>query len=246
MNIYIICILIILVLYYFNSYASIDDIWLINLDKDKTKLNSLLSQEIYLPKKINRWNATYGKEEDRINAANDGVHYIISRSNSTDENTKSTKILSKPGEIGCWLSHKRLLKFLNNQYYPYNHGHLILEDDCIVDRQFIKKWNIIRKTIPINWDIVYLGIGDIQADDLNMYIKKWKNTDKWGNSGTFAYIVRHRAIPYILEQLKFMNSPIDVQYFYMLGKLNIYIVDPPLIKTDIHVKSSIDEQQIRE
>jgi GR25 family glycosyltransferase involved in LPS biosynthesis len=226
--------------------VSIDDIWLINLDKEIGRLEHFNKFSSFLPKPVNRWKATYGKDEDRINANNDGVHFLLSRSNNTEENKRSSKVLSKPGEIGCWLSHKRLLRHLRTLPVSSNTGHLILEDDVVIPEDFIKQWDTIKQTIPRYWDIIYLNIGEIRGSRINEHVIRWDNTGEWGNSGTAAYIIRHGAIDHVLEKLRFMTSPIDVQYFYMLGDLNIYIVDPQIISTNSELVSSIDLQEKRE
>jgi GR25 family glycosyltransferase involved in LPS biosynthesis len=242
----ILVILVIIGIYFLiKTPPSIDDIWMINLDKDKERLEYIKTYSPFLPKPINRWKATYGKEEDRTDANNDGVHYLLSRSNDAEENKNSNKVLSKPGEIGCWLSHKRLLRHLSQLQVSSSTGHLILEDDVIISEDFTRRWELIKHKIPRDWDMIYLNIGTIRGDRINEHVIRWKNTGEWGNAGTAAYIVRHGALNHILEKLRFMTSPIDVQYFYMLGDLNIYIVDPEIISTNTEFESSIDQQQKR-
>ena len=241
-------ILVILLIYYIFSGTvrpSIDDIWVINLEQDKNKLQDVMKQQDHFSVKINRWNGTYGKDEDRTNADKDGVHFMLSRSENAEENNKSNKILNKSGEIGCWLSHKRLLRDLYKMNVPPNYGHLILEDDIVVQTDFSEKWNKIRKSIPTDWDIVYLGINKMVGDRLNEHVFRWRNDKSPGNFGTHAYLVRHRSLKHILEKLRFMTAPIDVQFYNMLGDLNIYIVDPPLITVNADLESSIDKQQKR-
>lgn len=226
----------------------IDEIWVINLNKDTERMKSVLQQERYLPHKIQRWTAAYGKEEIREDIAmNDGVQTIISRSSDANENKKSDKVLNKAGEIGCWLSHKRLLKHLIKSNYPPNFGHLICEDDIKIPANFNERWDSISKTIPGDWDMVYLGIGGPHGDHINKHVIKWKNDKKEGaNFRTHAYLVRHKSIGKILDKLALMAAPIDVQYYLMLGGLNIYIVDPELISpNEDDFKSSIDEQELR-
>lgn len=244
----IIGILLILLIYYIFSGTvrpSIDDIWVINLEKDKDKLQHIMKQQYRFPVNINRWVGTYGKDEDRINADKDGVHFMFSRSDNADENNRSNNILSKPGEIGCWLSHKRLLRHLYKMIVPPNYGHLILEDDAVVQTDFSEKWDKIRKSIPTDWDIVYLGINKMVGDRLNEHVFRWRNDQSSGNWGCHGYLVRHRSLKHILEKIRFMTAPIDVQFYNMLGDLHIYIVDPPLITVNADLESSIDKQQKR-
>ncbi len=233
--------------YYMWNYVtpSIDDIWVLNLDKDTERLKILMKQQPLLPQKINRWKATYGKEEDRDRAAKDGVNHILSKSGDIELNKSNKNVINIPGEIGCWLSHKRLLRHLNTLDVSPNFGHLILEDDVLIDKDFLQKWDKIKLSIPGDWDFIYLGISNIVGDRMNEHVVKWKNSADWGNYGTYAYIIRHRAIPHILDKLNFMSAAIDAQYYNMLGGLNIYIIDPPLILADEEIESTIDSQQRR-
>lgn len=225
---------------------SIDDIWLINLEKDGDRLKSVRSQEHLLPQPIQRWEASYGKDLNRNELAKkDGVQTIISRSTDLDQNKQSNKVLSRAGEIGCWVSHKRLLRHLYSLSVSSSTGHLILEDDIVIPQDFIPRWNAISATIPTDWDIVYLGIGGIHGDRINENVVKWKNDKDDGNWGTFAYLVRHGSIGKILDTLTLMGGPIDVQYFKMLSHLNIYIVDPGLITVNSDFTSSIERQEMR-
>ena len=206
------------------------------------------SQQDRLPKPIQRWQAAYGKEEDREQIGmDDGVDTIITKSSDSEENKRSPKVLNKPGEVGCWLSHKRLLTHLHKGDYPPNFGHLICEDDIIVPHDFMAKWNKIRQTIPTDWDMIYFGARQIHGIRINENLLRWRNDKReFSNWGTYAYMVRHRSIGSILNKLERMSAPIDVQYYRMLGHMNIYIIDPELLPVnETDFKSSIDIQQQR-
>jgi GR25 family glycosyltransferase involved in LPS biosynthesis len=217
---------------YTQKRPSIDDIWIINLEKDVERFEHCMKMAPRLPKTPNRWVGTNGREEDRLSASVDGVSPLLTES-TKEESKKTNKILHSPGVIGCWLSHKRLLRHLQPLRVPNSYGHLIMEDDVNIPVDFQDQWNILRTRIPCDWDMVYLYTGGTYGEKIHNRILRWKN-DKHtsANWGTVAYIVRHGAIPYILSNLQFMDSPIDNQFYRHLGKLNIYIVDPPLITTD--------------
>jgi hypothetical protein len=237
-----------LVTYYISSQIyvvpSIDTIWVVNLDKDVDRMEHIRSQQDRLPKPIQRWRGAYGKEEDREQIVrDDGVQLIITKSSVAEENKKSSKVLNKAGEVGCWLSHKRLLTHLHKGDYPPNFGHLICEDDMVVPHDFMVRWEKIRQTIPTDWDMIYLGVGGPHGDRINENVLRWRNDAEAGNWGTHGYMVRHRSIGLILDKLVLMGGPIDVQYYKMLGNLNIYIVNPDLILTEPAFESSIHIQQ---
>jgi Glycosyltransferase family 25 (LPS biosynthesis protein) len=238
-------ILLVIAFMYYRVTPSIDDIWVLNMDKDKARLQGILDQQHLLPQKINRWTATYGKGESREAAEKDGVSHILSKSGDVELNKSNQNVINIPGEIGCWLSHKRLLRHLNTLNVSPNFGHLILEDDVVIDRDFLRKWDIVKRSIPGDWDVIYLGILNMVGDRINENVVRWKNDAYKGNFGTHGYIVRHRVLPHILDKLKYMSAAIDVQYYNLLGDLKIYIVDPPLVITNDAHASTIDAQQPR-
>lgn len=226
---------------------SIDNIWVINLDKDSERLEHVKKQENLLPKPIKRWKAAYGKEEDRVEITKEGVSTMLSKSCIFAENEKSSKVLNSPGEIGCWLSHKRLLTYLAKMNYPENTGHLICEDDIIVDTDFKNKWATISKNIPSDWEFVYFGIRKMHAVYVNPYVYKWKYTDDnvKRNVGTHAYLIKQSAIPKLLERLRLMTGQIDTQLYDTLSGMNVYITNPLLIDSSETLESSIEIQQKR-
>jgi len=217
----------------------IDDIWFINLDKDTERMKFFMSHAAELPQPPKRWPGTHGKHEERDTAREDGVCTSLSKSMNKADNEKSSKVLHNPGVIGCWLSHKRLLKHLATLPVSSQFGHLIMEDDVHLVDNFVGKWEEVRHEIPSNWDMVYLGYGNLHGDPISPHVVRWRTDKASANWGTFGYLVRHGAIPYMLKQLTFMNSPIDTQYYRMFNDLNVYMLDPALVYADEHMVSTI-------
>jgi GR25 family glycosyltransferase involved in LPS biosynthesis len=217
----------------------IDDLWVINLDKDTERLAQFQEEAKVLGLPIQRWAATHGKKEDRDKAHSDGICTSMTKTENKEEHGTKTTITRTPGVFGCWLSHKRLLQHLATLNVSNSYGHLITEDDCEIPGDFMQKWAIVKQEIPSNWDFIYIGVDGKYGDKISPNVMRWRNDKPAGNWGTHAYLVRHGVIPHILKQLKFYNSPIDVQYYRMLGDLHIYIIDPPLVKQREGIPSSI-------
>ena len=217
----------------------IDDVWFINLDKDTERLAFYKSHAAELPKTPRRWSGTYGKNEDRMAAWRDGVAFVWSTVPDESENKRSTTILSRPGVLGAWLSHKRLLQHLATLPVSSSHGHLIMEDDVHLVPDFVPTWERLRHEVPGNWDIVYLGCGKQSGVHVAPHVLRAKGEERSANTGAFGYLVRHGFIPHMLKQLEYMNAPIDVQYYRMLTDRNVYIMDPHLIYADEHMVSTI-------
>jgi len=222
------------------SPPSIDDAWVINLDKDTERLAQFQRDARVLGLPIKRWAATYGKDVNRKDAEEEGIHPSLTGPDKNKDHKTTTNIVRRPGEYGCWLSHKRLLQHLASLPVSKSHGHLILEDDCEVPEDFLKRWTVIQHEVPSNWDILFVGINKPHGERISPNVLRYSHEIKGGgNWGTHGYLVRHGALPDILQQLQFYHAPIDVQYYRSLQHLNKYIVDPPLVKPRDGVVSTI-------
>ena len=219
---------------------TIGDITVINLEKDKDRWQNIKRQALRLKNMpVNRWNATNGKNITPDEAKKGGVDETIAKFD------KNKIVSTNAGEVGCWLSHKFLLEHLAKQNVPSNFGHLILEDDVDFNPDFIDKFKTIARNIPLNWDIIYLSITNpVGNTEIAPNIYKGKSSTN-GNYGTYSYMVRHGSINKILNELKTMKYAIDIQYGYAFSVLNVYIIDPGLIKlnNNLNNKSSIIEIQ---
>lgn len=235
---------------YFSPFKtpSIDDIWVINLDKDAERWQNIQAKTQHLGNKVNRWSATYGKDLTRDQAQKYGVGYVVTLSRDFDKDDKTDRITSaNAGAVGCWISHKRLLTYLANQNTYNDTGHLICEDDAEFPADFLTgrdAWSKISANIPTDWDMVFLGIKKpIVGTDVAPGIKKMKTTYNKGNWGTHAYLVRHGALKTkILPSIKHMTNEIDVHYNMMAENWNIYICDPTIIRynNDLAIKSNVN------
>lgn len=210
---------------------SIRDVWVINLESASDRWNHIETTYTGTPV-LHRWNATHGKTTTRDEAFLEGVDYRMSRSCSSSQDVQSEYVLKNVGVIGCWLSHKRLLRHLAQQDAHKDDGHLICEDDIDFHKTWVQEWTSLAQAIPGDWDMVYLGINQPKGNQqIAPRIFKGRVLERAdGNWGTYAYLVRHGSIPKILATLRFMTHPIDVQYNFHFDSLNVYIIAPELLK----------------
>src|SRR3990172_1806085 len=126
----------------------LDNIYVINLDKDKERLHKITENFKKYNLKFNRFPAVYGKNLSK---------------NELEEGTTPLcrSILCNFGVVGCALSHKALWKKLVDDIY--NDYYVILEDDATIDNKFV---NIIpkieEKLVKYDIDLLQLycyGIG---------------------------------------------------------------------------------------
>ena len=236
-----------LVICYAFSRPTIDSAHAMNLDKDKERWNNLLASSKAANLPIERWSATYGKDIPYENFRELGVGHAMVK---PDRHDKKHERLVNLGIVGCFISTRNLLTHLSKQPYSDSAGHLILDDDIEIPRDFLKTWEEKRKLIPANWDMIYLGIWRIQGEDVAPGIKKLRSArpqEKPVNTGTFAYIVRHGAIKTkILPWLDYMIDAIDEQYVHKFDEWNVYGIYPNMIivNDQLQKKSSIDDINI--
>ncbi len=129
--------------------------------------------------------------------------------------------LMTPGEVGCAMSHVRLWAQLAESN-DENTTMLILEDDAVFysrktgTTNFVDAMQQVWKTLPSDWDILYLGFSDRGE---RKYIDKGSNEAPKSiqirlfrptyGFHTHAYVLKASAAKVLLSQLP-VNGPLDV------------------------------------
>lgn len=206
------------------------DVWIINLDKSKERWNDMLDQvKVLDPLPVNRWSATDGrvmKEQDFID---EKIPIIIRPQFALESKQERRK-----GEIGCYLSHKKLLEYLAKQKADDDAGHLILEDDVEIEKDTLDKWIKVATNLDKDWDIFFFGIHDPVLQEAKNGIAKVTSIQS-----LHAYMVRQKSIPKILDLIKIMYDPIDEIIRWNSNKLNLYAIVPFVIKQRKNYMSDI-------
>jgi len=227
--------------YTLKSYQTITnksyDTWVINLQNNPTRW------KYFSEMNVNRFDAIDGYTLEKDDAINDGVSLLFMLNTDCVQTEYYTKkyIENNQGKIGCWLSHKRLLRDLISLPSSDFDIHLILEDDVCLDELY--KWEELYHSIPSDWDIVYAGITDPKLTNpvcRNIYRGVTAYPSK-NNFGSHAYFVKHSSIPNILKKLEFMTHEIDVQLDTMFNSMNVYIINPSIVTLNNNsINSSIE------
>lgn len=192
------------------------DIWIINMDKSVARWEEMQRQ--LAPYKgvvpIHRWAATDG----RALGENDYVTLKIPwfmRPDSASEVRKKRRA----GEIGCYLSHRRLLEHLAKQPAKPWDFHLILEDDVRLGPNFLEPFSTVE--IPATCDIFFLGINNPKLGPEEGGVARVHRI-----ASLHAYAVRHSSIPSILETLRYMFDPVDEMIAWDADRLGLYAAIP--------------------
>jgi hypothetical protein len=85
-----------------------------------------------------------------------------------------------------------------------NAGHLILEDDIIIDDKFLDKLKKLIPHIPSDWGILYFGMGEKKLKNVKNEIGEVEFG--WG---CYGFMIKHSKIPEILSKINKMYAPID-------------------------------------
>ena len=135
------------------------------------------------------------------------------------------------GEIGCYLSHLSLIKYLIGTSIKYT---IILEDDTALLPLFEEKVTEILDNFE-NFDMLYLGVSSkVSGQRLcnQSYVYDFSETPII--NGTFAYVLNNSKLEKIYSALLQVKDPIDVTYtnFINNGKITAYVVRPFLANYD--------------
>lgn len=128
----------------------------------------------------------------------------------------------KDGEIGCWLSHYKILQDI--ALLPTNTRILVLEDDVIIEQPI---------AVPTrDFDVLYLGNAD--PTWLSFFNCLWSQISKsLGHAGTHAYVITPEGAQKILSHFQNDDNlfalPIDFAYKAIFKKqpdIRVYEVFP--------------------
>lgn len=223
MIIILIIILIIMIINYYNYKNKIDEIYVINLEKRKDRLE-FIKKTYNLEKDFITYKAIDGKTLD-LNKLQ--INGIIDKKTSEQLEKKRNHHyeLTHEGSIGCYLSHYYLWKSLQESNKSQI---LIFEDDVIFNKITLREINKRLLLLPKNWDI-YLLNNETTAYDKSYYNKKThKHLFKVNRFfGMYAYVINKQAVNKIINSNTLF--PIHQQIDSYLGELaidfnlNIYI-----------------------
>ncbi len=196
---------------------TIEHIYIINL-KNRTDRKQLMTNRL---KENNLNNYTF---IDAINANDILDEYSFAKQN------KKTNIVTA-GHYACAKSHiKTLTTFLNSQY---NYA-LILEDDVLFKKNFIKKINSMY--IPDKYDIIYFG-------GLTNYNKLFLDGFSINDSimGMYAYYANKNIVPKMIDKLSELKTYCDVEFKNNFQKNAILLSD--IIYTNIDDTDTSEKTQ---
>lgn len=205
--------ILLLILCYYQRINTNYDVYIINLDRSQDRLKKIKQLCNKANVNFTRFSAIDGK--------------------------KIKKNIKRKGEYACKLSHIEIWKNFkkNNQQ-----NCIIFEDDVIIPADFWYKLDTKMKSVPNDWDLIYLGGSHIYGDQINSNVLKphvfTKKPERVYNVGLFAYIINKNSVNKLLKYTNGKNTkPIDDQVRNLHNKLNLYYIYPSIIKHDYNFDS---------
>jgi GR25 family glycosyltransferase involved in LPS biosynthesis len=127
--------------------------------------------------------------------------------------------------FGCFLSHVTLWEQMLDFKQPLM---VILEDDVVVVPNFIGRLYTVLKSMPANWDLLYLNgcykkFGPLFAPGVKL---------SSGGLCTSGYAISLAAVGKLSDSLEKSDKPIDhiLDENVLLGHLFAFHADPPLVQ----------------
>jgi len=173
---------------------------------------------------------------------------------------------TRPGVIGCALSHLTLWKQLSED--RIHRAYFICEDDATLMFPFVTEKasdvDMFRKLLrdvlqKENWDIVFLGahlqnryVETETDEEKKVFVVKWRPDDekyRWYSNyigGTFAYIIsRDCATKLVTLARNGIAHAIDYWLYKLFSQFNVYFVEPCLATSPIARVPGIDDSDIQ-
>jgi GR25 family glycosyltransferase involved in LPS biosynthesis len=141
----------------------------------------------------------------------------------------------KYSEISLVLKHCWIIKdAFENKYDSV----LILEDDAILEDDFISKFNRYKDQLPTDWDICWVGsccnLHSKLVQDINVYRESTSRC-------THTYMISMSCINKIIEYIKFVDDGADWYYNALIEKFNLnnYWFEPSLSSQNTMYETTI-------
>ena len=140
----------------------------------------------------------------------------------------SFRTLTK-GQMGCNLSHRKILKWLVNSSEKMI---VVLEDDVHIDKDFPKILGTLE-TSSHPFDIVFLGsrFNDKQLVNIVQLSDKFSlSLSRAREKGAWGYVITKNAAQEFLKIFPFATGPIDdALHAYFLHGLKTYTLNPKVV-----------------
>lgn len=123
------------------------------------------------------------------------------------------------GDIGCVLSHLKLVKMARQSGIP---NYLVLEDDVEFAPDFNDRFSEAIGELPADWDMLYLGGSHMEEPvPVTQHIARISNTFT-----THAIGIRHTVYDDLIAVWEKQNEKVDISLSSLHRRYNCYVIRP--------------------
>ena len=204
-------------------------IFIVNLKKDKERIDFQKQQFKKENLKFERINAIYGKDlSDKEKYKKSGSYFNY--------------ITNTPCIIGCFLSHLKIYKKIVQENLPYA---LIMEDDIKLLKNFRTNLNKLLNNLPNDYDIIHCGCDGSSCElNNNINLINTKLNKNYNNNyekydlvkpntlivGTWCYLISNKAAKKMIEKYE-NNIPGHIDIVINSDQnINLLLMKKPLVK----------------
>lgn len=162
--------------------------------------------------------------------------------NNFNKNIKSNFTFNKNGQIGCYLSHFKVIENIMNNNLNYDYS-VIFEDDVFFKNYLDIKINIIigiLNSLNIDFDIIFLGNCN-NKKGIQLTKNIYYLDDNINYYGTHALLINNKNIGKIYDLNCNITNEIDSHYISLIKKkkLNGFLIYPSLCYQNSELTSTI-------
>lgn len=146
----------------------------------------------------------------------------------------SQKIMLNENAIGCNMSHFMLWQVL--KYMPEDEF-FVLEDDAVLDVNFLDKFHSAYNELPEDWEMAYVGWLP-NDEDRNPIVVNDQISIRTV-SATHAYLIKKSILPRLCESILPFQSNIDLTIIHkVLPHIKYYVFDPSIVSQRSYLNTS--------
>jgi GR25 family glycosyltransferase involved in LPS biosynthesis len=175
------------------------------------------------------WIEAEPEEDDLKNKYDSSLNWNVKISQLNLKEKHEKRILKK-SEISLAFKHIKIYEDIVKNNIK---SALILEDDVILDKEFIKKFNLYLHMTPKDWDFIFIGSGC----NLRIEQNKIKNgvvaylKEHPASKCTDSYIIKGPTAKKLLSTITPFTFAIDFELNYQMLKhdMKVYWWEPPIV-----------------
>jgi len=193
-------------------------IFYINLDRRRER-NEMVKKELFKigwKGPVERISAIDGKNLDEKTIKQYFTQQAIDQANTKYDKFIPGYYMTKGG-MGCALSHRSIfLKIMQENHDCV----LVIEDDIVFSQDFLSLWNRYTKSLPANFDLVYLGYHESELTKFTTINSEFSKPSGVV-FGTFGMVIHKKIVPSLLELFP-VYGQIDSLISSTFPKINVY------------------------